>query len=1019
MTTAAGGNRLLDGNPAKTVPLRYPDGAAQDSAGNLYFADRDDNRVRKVDTNGVISTVAGTGQAGFTGDGGPATKAQLNGPQGIKIDGKGNLYIADYLNNRVRKVNLSTGVITTVAGNGNYQYSGDGQSGTAVGIDPYDVAVDGAGNIYIADYLNNRVRKVSASDGTISSIAGTGIPGDGDNGPANLAALSNPRGISVDANGIVYFVDEGNNRVKRIDQANNKITTAIGAGGFGYGEPALDGDGGLATKALLAIPFSTAVEANGNVVLTCVLEVWRLTVSDGKIHFIAGSDSLGFSGDGGAPINAKFAVPIYVGSAPNGDVLLCDVGNQRVRRIHNGILNTAAGTTILDNIPASTAFLSFPDGVLPDGKGGLIVADTGDSRVRTVSQGGTINSFLGNGVRGSDPGELFFPSGMTMDAQGTLYICDTRNDRVLKLSPGGSPSVLAGGSGTGYAGDGSFAPRALLDHPTGVAVDGAGNVYIADSLNFVIRMVDGNQNISTFAGTGNPRATGDNNAAKTAGLSVNDLAIAGGSLYFADQLNHRIRKIDLSTKIITTVVGIGTPGYTGDGGPAFSAQLNFPSSIAMDAAGNMYIADNGNSVIRVVSGSKITTIAGNGLPAFNLETGTALGVSIDPTRVAIDKDGTVYIADRNNDRIRKLVPQTGATLNILSGNNQSGVPGKVLPVVVKVLDASGTPVGNVQVSFSVTAGTATLAASTVLTDGNGAAGNQVTLGQTVGAVTIAVSASKLSSIVFSLTVIPQQVQTPTPQIDTVQGSGFSTPAVVALSTGGIATVKGKNFGGGSTFVSVAQGDLVNGNVPVNFHGICVVAGGTRAPIFGASDTQVNFQSPVFTSTSAAVSVIAGCDTANALESNKMTVPVQSATPEFFYAANNPDGHNPVAATDSLTGALLVSATLYPGAGFVPAHPSQFVTIYGTAFGATNPSVAPGAFGSTLAQVTANFTVTLGGRDLPASNVQYVGLTPGSPGLYQVNIQLPDDTPDGDLSLVLTVGGILSSPGAYLTVQHTN
>jgi uncharacterized protein (TIGR03437 family) len=263
------------------------------------------------------------------------------------------------------------------------------------------------------------------------------------------------------------------------------------------------------------------------------------------------------------------------------------------------------------------------------------------------------------------------------------------------------------------------------------------------------------------------------------------------------------------------------------------------------------------------------------------------------------------------------------------------------------------------------------------------------------------------------------VTTSAPQLDSVQGAGFSTPLVVALSTGGIATVKGRNFGAGPSFVSVAASDLVDGNVPTKFRGICVVAGGTRAPIFGASDTQVNFQSPLFSGSSASVSVVSGCDTANAAESNKLTVPIQPATPEFFYATNNADGHNPVIATDSTTGVLLVASNLFPGAGLVPAHPGQFVTIYGTGFGATNPQVAPGAFGSTLANVVAEANVTLGGRDVPAANVQYVGLTPGSPGLYQVNILLPDDTPDGDLSIVLTVGGNASSAGAYLTVLHTN
>ncbi|GEM_PF-788267 len=1018
-TTVAGSNRLLDGQPAKTVPLRYPYGIAQDSAGNVYFADSDDNRIRKVDANGIISTVAGTGQAGFSGDGGPAIKAELDSPQGVKLDGKGNLYIADYNNNRVRKIVLATGVITTIAGSDDYHYSGDGKIATSAGLDPFDIAVDSAGNVYVADYFNNRVRKVSATDGTISTIAGTGVPGDGDNIAATQAALYGPRGISVDASGFVYFLDEVNNRIKRIDQANNKISTVAGTGDFGYGEPQLDGDGGLATKAFLTFPYSTAIDSNGNLLITCVVEVWRVTLADGKIHFIAGSDSQGFGGDGGAPTSAKFLVPLYIAGAPNGDILLADVGNQRIRRIHNGIIDTLAGTSILDNISATTAFLNDPDGLALDSKGNLVIADTGDSRIRYVAPSGTINALLGTGARGTGNNQLYFPSGTAFDAQGTMYIADTANNRVMRVPVGGSATVFAGGNGAGYSGDGKFAPQARLAAPSAVAADPAGNVYIADSDNFVIRMVDANQNISTFAGTGNPKATGDNNSAKNAGLSVYDLAIFNGALYFSDILNSRIRKIDLSTKIITTVAGIGTPGYSGDGGSPLSAQLSLPLGIAFDAAGNLYIADAGNSVIRMVSGSKITTIAGNGAYAFNMETGTALGVSIDPSRIAVGKDGTIYFTDRSNDRVRKLVPQTAATLSIFSGNNASGVPGKVLPITVKVVDAAGVPVGNVAVSFSIVSGSATLANTTVTTDGTGVAGTQVTLGQTAGVVTITASASKLASVTFSLTINPGTVTTPGPQLTSVQGSGFSTPLVVALSTGGIATVKGQNFGAGPSFVSVASSDLVGGKVPTNFRGICVVAGGARAPIFGASDTQINFQSPAFSASSVDVSVISGCDTANSIESNKMTVPVQPATPEFFYATNNSDGHNPVIATDSLTGTLLVASNLFPGAGFLPAHPGQYVTLYGTGFGGTNPPVAPGVFGSTLAPVIADSKVTLNGRDLPAANVQYVGLTPGSPGLYQVNILLPDDTPDGDLSIVLTIGGASSSPGGYLTVQHVN
>ncbi len=325
ITTVAGSSRLGDGNQATSVPLRYPYGIAQDAAGNIYFADSQDNRVRRVGTDGKISTVAGTGVAGFSGDGGPATQAMFDGPQGVRLDVKGvNLYIGDHNNHRVRMVSLGSGMVTTVAGNGSVHYSGDKGPAIQAGLDADDLAVDTAGNIYIADYLNNRVRKVSAADGTITTLAGLVAPGDsGDNGPAVQAALYGPTGISLDAQGNIYFVDYFNNRVRKINQSSGMITTAVGTGGYGYGEPDYDGNNGPATKALLLLPFSTAVEPNGNLLVLCVFELWRV-LANGTIQNISGSDAVAFGGDGGPAINAKFAVPLYVTAAPNDDILISD-----------------------------------------------------------------------------------------------------------------------------------------------------------------------------------------------------------------------------------------------------------------------------------------------------------------------------------------------------------------------------------------------------------------------------------------------------------------------------------------------------------------------------------------------------------------------------------------------------------------------------------------------------------------------------------------------------------------------
>jgi sugar lactone lactonase YvrE len=350
-----------------------------------------------------------------------------------------------------------------------------------------------------------------------------------------------------------------------------------------------------------------------------------VTVADGKIHVINVDTDIGFSGDGGTLTAAVFALVNVVSVADNGDILLADTGNFRVRRVHNGILNTVVGTTIADNIPATQAFLSHPSAVLPDGKGGFLFADTDNNRIRAVASTGTITNVTGSGIFGSSQGRLAQPTGVAVDSQGALYVADTQNDRVLRIPPSGNQTTFAGGNGTGFAGDGAFAGRASLAGPSGLTFDAAGTLYIADLGNLRVRAVDTDGNINTVAGSGSPRFSGDNGPATQAGLTPFDVAFDGaGSLFIVDILNNRIRKLNLATKIITTVAGAGTPGYSGDGGPATAAQLNTPTGVAVDAAGTIYIADSGNSVIRRVKGNIITTIAGTGTSLFDVESGRRL-----------------------------------------------------------------------------------------------------------------------------------------------------------------------------------------------------------------------------------------------------------------------------------------------------------------------------------------------------------------------------------------------------------
>ena len=1003
--TVAGTTRLKDGAPATGTPLRYPWGAVEDAKGDVYIADGRDNRILMVATDGTIHIIAGTGLQGFGGDGGPALNAQFNGPRGLCLDGKGGLYVADYGNSRVRLISLSAGTIKTVAGNGNYQWSGDQGPATLAGIDPDDIALDSAGNLYIADFFNNRIREVAAGTQIISTLAGQAVYGDaGDGGPASKAVLSGPLGVSVGAQGILYFADVFNNYVRQINLQTGVINVFAGNGNLGLV------DNAPAATSPVAFPIATAVEADGNVLILEDNYIQRVTLPDNTLHIVAGSATLGYGGDGGAVSQATFSLPVSLSTAANGDYIISDTGNFRVRRVTGSLINLVAGTSIANNVPATSAFLNQPTGVAV-GTNGFTFPDTSDSMVRSVS-GGVITNIAGTGVASNGPGELAFPTGVALDGQGNVYVADTSNNRVLRLVKGGSFEVIAGTGTAGYSGDHGSAVVAKLYGPTSVAVDASGNVYIADNGNCVIRMVDANQNITTIAGNGVCASTGNNGPASSAAVDALVLALDNsGNLFFAEPDTHRIRRINLNSMMVIPVAGIGSPGYTGDGGDAATAQLNGPTGVAVDLKGNVFIADKQNSVVRMITTTgTIWTVAGTGKYPFDLESGPALGVSIDPGGVATAADGSVYVADYFNDRIRELTPVVPAKVAASSGTVASGAPGQQIAVSVTVTDSSGNPVSGAIVTFSVTSGSAQLSATTVETNASGVAIVLVTLGSP-GTIQIQATTQGLPAVTLSVTSAGPQISA-----GGVEGAGLSVPPVTSLSTGGIATVFGSGFGGPSTYVAVGSGDLVNGAVPTIFKGICVEVAGTKAPIFGVSNTQVNFQVPAISSASASVQVVANCGAANAEPSSGVTAPIAAASPEFFYFQTNSSGKNPVAATDAITNNGIAAAGLFPGSGFQPAYPGEIVTVYATGFGATNPPVAPGQFFAGAAQVTAPSTVLLNGQALPASAVSYVGITPSSPGLYQVNFQIPSNAPDGDLPLVIQIGGVSSPAGAYITVQ---
>lgn len=318
-----------DGGVALLAKLYDPWAVAVDVGGNVYISDGGNNRLRKVNTSGIITTIAGTGVMGFSGDGGQATLAKLSGPVGVTVDASGNIYIAEPFNNRIRKIN-SSGVITTIAGNGNLGYSGDGGLATLAELNyPTGVAVDAAGNIYIGDQGNNCIRKVNTG-GIITTIAGSGPGGySGDGGPATLALLSTPAGVAVDAAGNVFIGDLGNQRIRKIN-TGGIISTIAGTGVQGF-----SGDGAAATLAQLNQPAGVTVDSSGNVYIADFTNSRiRKINSSGIISTIAGAGVQGYAGDGGAATLAQLNQPYGVAVDVTGNIFIADYFNQRIRKIN-------------------------------------------------------------------------------------------------------------------------------------------------------------------------------------------------------------------------------------------------------------------------------------------------------------------------------------------------------------------------------------------------------------------------------------------------------------------------------------------------------------------------------------------------------------------------------------------------------------------------------------------------------------------------------------------------------------
>ena len=596
----------------------------------------------------------------------------------------------------------------------------------------------------------------------------------------------------------------------------------------------------------------------------CRAQATSYTISTYAGNFTNGA---GYSGDGSAPTNGRLNVPIAVALDSSHNLYIADTGNDRIRKISNNKLSTIAGVGTFgyagDGAQATLAELKSPYGVAVDAAGNVYISDLLNQVVRQVNTKGVINTFAGNNLYGyfgdgvaANSTSLNQPVGLALDAAGNLYIADSQNDRIRSVTPGGVINSVAGGypGWSGNGGDGGPAVPCNLGTPLGVTVDGAGNVYIADSE------------------------------------------------------NHRIRKVTPGG-IISTVVGTGVAGNYGDGGPAIYAQLNRPWAVVADAAGDLFIADYNNSRIRMVNTSGvITTIAGGAGAGYSGDGGLATLAMLNfPTGLALDTNGNIYIADASNNVIRLLTPTTPS---IAAGG---------------VVSASGF-------------------------------------------------------------------------------GGFS-----SIAPGSWIEIYGTNLALDSRAWKTS--DFQGNNAPTSLDGVTVTVGGQPAYVEYISGGQINVQVPFNVSTGQQQVVVKNPAGTTA----SFTVTVNSTQPGMFAPSNLKVGGIQYAGALFLDGATFA---IPPGAvAGVPsqrAAPGQTIVLYGVGFGSVSPSISAGQIETTANNsLTLPLQVSIGGA--PAT-VTFGGLAPGSVGLYQFNVTVPNIPANDRAPLTFSLGGTSGVQTLYIAVQ---
>ena len=853
---------------------------------------------------------------------------------------------------------------------------------TAVIDSPLALAVGKDGVIFIGSGSEG-IRRISG-DGIISHIPGAGLASgiavDSNGtlsyifiGPelytqvANSQTVTTTRptdgvisartltGVAVDTNGNVLIADQDVRRILRVNPTGT-VTVVAGTAGTGSRIP------------LTAAPSRLAVDALNNIYIAQTDQRITRLSPDGTLTVVAGNGGVGVPVIGAQATASPFGTLGAVAVTPRGEIFVVD-------RFYRRILKINTGGTIESAVQNVDVF----DMAL-DVNGNLLFAEYSTGKIWQLHGDGTQTLIAGRDRFGGDGGPatmalLKTPGAVAVNSDGTLFIGDTGNNRIRKVSVDGVITTVAGNGVAGSAGDGGPATMAQVLSPDLLTIDKDGNLYISCQSCSKVRRLKTDGRIETVAGTGAFGDSGDGGAATAATFeSIGGLALdRAGRVFVSDTAANRVRVINLNGTI-SAYAGTGEHALGGEGMPAISSPLSDPSSLALDSAGNLLVNESGR--LRRITPSGIITTWSQTLPQLGTpgNSESQLCYFIREIRIGLgfDLDGSLLVGGSNV--ICRLMPD--GTSWLVAGGLHSGFAGDGGPATsALLLGPSGLVVDATGTIFF--ADTGNYRVRRLQRDNPG------------GSVALV------------------------PAIHYIHGAGASSSPVMQLSPGGLSSIYGTDFAGSGTAVGVQNSDLVNRTLPIKLANTCVQVGGLPAFLLFVGSRQINFQVPdVPVNATVNVQVIANCGTGNEIKSGEWPMSTQSATPELLYWINDGRQNKPVVAVNAISGAYIGPPGLISGLTFTPARPGDLLTLYCISLGATKPPIPSGLVAAVPAQTVGTLPIHIGRMSLPAANVLYVGVTPGTAGLYQINIRLPD-LPDGDQQIL--VGG--SPQDGFIPVKN--